>query len=661
MPLFAKLNDPQHWRTLPTVWFRRVVISDGVNEKPLRSVQLRPGLNIVWGQETPETENKPFQPGHGLGKTTFCRLLRFCLGEKSFGQPNMVAGVQAEFSDGYVEALVDVDGRSWCVRRHFSPGHPSFARRGNSLRTFQKRPPNSDDDPFSAFLADVRCITLADIPERGFLAGKKSFEWEHLLAVCTRDQEARYVDPLVWRSKRSTAELPAFLQPKADAIRCLLALLGTYADSDVELNDREEYLRNRVNQLKQRKGRSEDRLTYWEDHFRERLAEAGVTEADSRPMNEGDLFSLQSAYKHVHDARVAELARMDQSIKQIDMQLTLAAATLCERREHRESQETTAAVIRGPAEQMIEDFLNSSRQWQEKLRELRELKFTLCSLGNITYGKCVHVQEYAEQLEAGLASLPDEPPSTAQGQIALAERLEAITADIRRAEERAREALKRLMDEKHDADRERRRRERELEDLETAWNELTRVTRLRSDASQDRSLTNISQQLASASKELDQAKQERKQAVDAHRRQLRDFQAAFDVLVKRCITDEYEGTVKLTEDELDFQILHGETGSGEGFEMLAILLSDLALAILGAARKATHPGLVIHDSPREADLGPHAYRHYLSSIHTVLDSLACDAGTPLQYIVTTTTPPPKHLQTKAVTPLRLGGKQGMLF
>ncbi len=36
-------------------------------------------------------------------------------------------------------------------------------------------------------------------------------------------------------------------------------------------------------------------------------------------------------------------------------------------------------------------------------------------------------------------------------------------------------------------------------------------------------------------------------------------------------------------------------------------------------------------------------------------------GTPIQYIVTTTTPPPKELRRKDLTPLRLGGKHGMLF
>src|SRR5688572_18945078 len=101
MNLFAKLNDPQHWRDLPFVWVRRLVIRDGVSDEPLQDVPLKPGMNIIWGRETKETEANAFQPGHGLGKTTFCRLVRFCLGEASFGQPRTVAGVQNAFPDGY--------------------------------------------------------------------------------------------------------------------------------------------------------------------------------------------------------------------------------------------------------------------------------------------------------------------------------------------------------------------------------------------------------------------------------------------------------------------------------------------------------------------------------------------------------------------------------
>ncbi|MBN0055952.1 chromosome segregation protein SMC, partial [Pseudomonas aeruginosa] len=61
----------------PRLWVRRLVIWEKPGEPPLRDVPLRPGLNIVW---TPDDNGI----GHGVGKTLFCRLLRYCLGEDKF-------------------------------------------------------------------------------------------------------------------------------------------------------------------------------------------------------------------------------------------------------------------------------------------------------------------------------------------------------------------------------------------------------------------------------------------------------------------------------------------------------------------------------------------------------------------------------------------------
>lgn len=382
MNLFAKLNDPKHWRELPTIWVRRLVIHDGTGNDPIQNVLLKPGVNIVWGRETKETDTKAFQPGHGLGKTTFCRLLRFCLGETSFGQPRTVAGVQTDFPDGYVEAVVEVGAKTWCVRRHFAGGHSSFARRAKSLSTFVRRPPSKDTDPYASFRQHVAAVTLSELDERQFLAAEKSFGWTHLLAMCSRDQEARYVDPLQWRSKRSTAELPAFAQPKADAIRCVLALLGIYTDKDRELDGRERTLKKRIGKLQQRKSTGESRLEYWDDHHRETLLKAGVEEAQGRSMDSTSLFALEPKYRAVHDKLVADIAALDRQITELDIQIGYAAASLNERREARLVKDGAAETIRTPAEEAIDERNRLAAEWTSTLQTLRELKFTLCEYGN---------------------------------------------------------------------------------------------------------------------------------------------------------------------------------------------------------------------------------------------------------------------------------------
>jgi len=64
-------------------------------------VRLKRGLNIVWAP--PEEATQPAQmyedgiAGHASGKTTFCRVLRFVLGEGNFGPDALREAVRETF------------------------------------------------------------------------------------------------------------------------------------------------------------------------------------------------------------------------------------------------------------------------------------------------------------------------------------------------------------------------------------------------------------------------------------------------------------------------------------------------------------------------------------------------------------------------------------
>lgn len=48
---------------------------------------VRPGLNIVWspdGADDAASAGQENAIGHGSGKTLFCRMIRYCLGEDRF-------------------------------------------------------------------------------------------------------------------------------------------------------------------------------------------------------------------------------------------------------------------------------------------------------------------------------------------------------------------------------------------------------------------------------------------------------------------------------------------------------------------------------------------------------------------------------------------------
>ncbi len=80
-------------RREPRVWVSRLVIWEKPGEI-LREVRLRRGLNVIWSPDPGANRAALGQDagsGHGAGKTLFCRLLRYCLGEDSFSNDETAA------------------------------------------------------------------------------------------------------------------------------------------------------------------------------------------------------------------------------------------------------------------------------------------------------------------------------------------------------------------------------------------------------------------------------------------------------------------------------------------------------------------------------------------------------------------------------------------
>ena len=70
----------------PRLWVRRLAIWEAPGGQKIRDIELRPGLNVVWSPDGFDETNAGGVRaiGHGSGKTLFCRLLRYCLGEQRF-------------------------------------------------------------------------------------------------------------------------------------------------------------------------------------------------------------------------------------------------------------------------------------------------------------------------------------------------------------------------------------------------------------------------------------------------------------------------------------------------------------------------------------------------------------------------------------------------
>ena len=114
----------------PRLWIRRLALWKDATTL-LRDIKLREGVNIIWSPDL--STNDAGATPHGSGKSTFCRLIRYWLGERHFANEEQRPLMQYKLPDGFVGAEVMIDGECWVVTRPMGMNVPSRASKANSI------------------------------------------------------------------------------------------------------------------------------------------------------------------------------------------------------------------------------------------------------------------------------------------------------------------------------------------------------------------------------------------------------------------------------------------------------------------------------------------------------------------------------------------------
>lgn len=126
----------------------------------------------------------------------------------------------------------------------------------------------------------------------------------------------------------------------------------------------------------------------------------------------------------------------------------------------------------------------------------------------------------------------------------------------------------------------------------------------------------------------------------------------FDPIVRRLVGHDAKGRITLSGNGLDLSVDMGgdrRTAAIDSLKVLAFDLAAMCVSIEGATRV---PSFLLHDSPREADLGLSIY----GRLFDIVQDLERVGGKPLfQYIVTTTTAPPTEFRERPYLQLKLHG------
>lgn len=599
----------------PRLWVRRLVIWSSSREPPVRDIALRTGLNIVW---SPDASNDGDHMGHGGGKTSFCRLVRYCLGEDSYGTDAQRQRIAAAMPEAHVGAEIMLDGELWSVVRPIGAGAGAgshCALKGGSLEALiAGEIPNSTIGPLRQAIAEaVMPLATPHMP----IGSSSDDAWEAALAWLTRDQECRLLDILDWRAPETQSRSPSRNMSKPDRLKVVRLLLKALQQDEIDATRQAQEHKQRADEAARRKQRVE-----W--------VRDGVVR-DLQEMFGGDPVDGSVSDLWTNKATAAASAAKLRADPQIDQKLQDARALF----------EEKDAALR-EVDKRLAEIDAALPEVNETIRVL-EIKVPRASLSAQdasdprcpTCGQSLppEAQAFVDQQQAVLESLREEhgkaqsrrtsllaEQQAAKGSAALArQQLDQASTALAALEQTAKEAA--------DA-------------LASATGYVTLTTRYPG------YLTEIARHDADWKREIAAEDAERRSAATSRRAAqgiVQRLSELFNMTIQFLVPEGAQGEVLLNESGIQPVVgLHGDLTTA-AVDSLKVVAFDLAALLLTMEGKTELPGFWLHDSPREADLGLVIY-HRIFELALWLE--AQTDGPQFQYLITTTTAPPEKLRTE---------------
>ena len=629
---------PVAGREAPAVWVERLAIYKSwppCADTHLRSIELRRGLNIVWARPIGKNAVASRLAGHGAGKSTFCRLLRYVLDDTTAGTDEFRKSFETTLGGvGWALAEVHVDGQRWLVGRPIAEnaaGHHSFAYLGGSLtQEFPERPPRVGYK--TDYLPALDQAVFGEMKIRTLPGSQKMLDWPQLIQWLSRDQEAHFRGLLEWRDNDSNAGSASIsADDRANLVRLVLGLvqqreqtlLKDYAEKGAE---HEAKLRERV------------KLEFAIDRDRVALADAIQI-----PVGDPKDSVLQLEISN----RVTNLRNeSDAAVKaaQQDDATTILLGEVSRAQAEAEIAQAIAdeANSRAETEDMRLKGITPPPKPKEPLTGVRAMLQSMPP----TRGYCSHPLTEAWAAKCTLASQrpPDEVTEATHELAATAPvvrtELERLLAEyqyhqgVADEKKRAQNSAQALLN----AARQRQRQE--LEDLKEPARNAAMIEALhRSYKKGCEDLDTLNARIKDLSGDKDAINDTLKLLTKHHKDLLEKFTRLFDHIAQHMLDKAVTGRVEFSGKSIEPRLEYHGPRDSAALKVTKWLAFDLAAVALGITTKETyHPRFLLHDSPRESDLAPEIYGGLFLAAKELEGTLGESA--PFQYIVTTTEPPP---------------------
>lgn len=668
MNLFEELNL-KPVKNEPDVWVSRLVIIKKIAPKveAIRDIRLTRGLNIICAEETKRGDSNSAEiTGHSAGKTTFCRLIRYVLGEKTFGTRTAMELIRKAMPDGYVAAEIYVHGKRWAVRRPFGSGRMTYIKEDSSIEElFDQKGRSVTQESYHQEIgleSLLERLGTSDIVQTG-----EAIQWAHILSWCTRDQEARFQSIHEWRSPRSEAEAPSFRFPKAGPLFVMRTVLGLFLENELKDEERLARLQQQKDELVEKIEDTRREPQYWVNLHDSKLRQIlkslfkDEQDIDDRPLRSGDLFPEDLE-------RLTEKARMElensldnyeqekiANQKLIDDFSTDIGGLKKELDEWEFSSTMGAAAV---------SELDPAMQAEQK-RKIEEFKSKVCRFGGVLIQDCSYFNDRQNTIK--ITEFKD-IQLMKKAEEKRKKELQSIEIIKKKINDEISEILKKRQDAmtKRDFLQSAIKNQNEmLGDLNGSYNNLLLWMTKRDHPDANEQLNILRKNYEAIEEKIITIENRLAKLLKKHKENKELLGSIFSGIIRSILpSGHYNGEVKLEKRELSFQITYGSTMTGEAVETLAVLLSDISSMVYCTVSETAHfPGFLLHDSPREADLSIGIYYSFIRFVAGIQDHFSSPDSCPFQYVITTTTPPPKELDTDKFVKLRLNAAriQELLF
>lgn len=649
MSTWLKASKPV--RTQPRLWVETIWLVE--SREPLvvtRTIDLHPGLNIVWAKESASNDASGLaSAGHGVGKTSLCLLLRYVLGDDAPAIATLRNKATGSFPKGGVAAKVHVDGTIWLVFRPYGLYSHSLAAQCDALNSLLDGSVPNDFDGYGRALEQ---FSIGRLAARSLPGTNQPLEWRHLLAWCIREQRTRFDGFYHWRE----GEGLGFKRSRRDPPLLVGSVLGLV---DQELDQLLRDIETKQKQVEQCKERIPEleRAPAFALAYADRQLRLKVRAEEDEPVFATTVDeSVQSRVQAVIQKAELDESQWTNEVEQAEETLAKDLVRLHELTKVRDRAELDAGIAKSLVDANQADF--------ERLTKLREqlegLDGSRCDHGDVEFNECRYIQ--GRKTAVSMTWFQDGRQVKANA-AELSNRHEARKREFDSAMQDVSDYAKRISEKKADLSRLRVRiatSESARTFLKQSWDDFQVKHTQRAQGGDTTELVAARKQLQELESALGSLR-----AAEVNRRSQQSsrvdtIKALTATVATRLLGAAGQARFVPGHEVRPFEVARG----GEAYQVLEVLLGDIVCLLDSAVSEASnHPGFLVHDCPREADMSELLYRAFFLAAAEAAEQLGEGGMTPFQFIVTTTSAPPDELVGAPHIVLELvpGSDEALLF